>query len=326
MASLSLSGINTYPVKSTAGQALNQAVVEKRGLKGDRRWMVTAPDGRFLTGRQLPRLTLIKARDLAGGLQLSAPGVSSIALGMPTDTAHESQVLIWKDQLAATDAGDEVACWLSGFLGQECRLVHMGEHHLRPVDPDYSQAGDVVSFADGFPLLLISEASLDDLNNRLEQAVSMAHFRPNLVVRGCPAYEEDQWRRMTLGTVEFEIVKPCARCVFTTVDPETGEMQADGQPLRTLTKYRRDSRGRVMFGVNLIARGEGELKLGGGCRVRLHYCWRRICRLCAGQSTQRGPRKLGPVARGRWQGLASFYPHACRTWQAGGPQEHQLGL
>lgn len=262
MASFSLSGINTYPIKSTAGQALNGAKVEKRGLEGDRRWMLTDPDGHFLSGRQLPRMTLIKAGSSTSGLLLSAPGMSSLEVTTPTTGSEQLEVVVWKDRVMASDAGESAARWLSDFLEQDCRLVFMDEQHQRPVDADFSKSGDLVSFADGFPLLLISEASLEDLNQRLQQPVSMAHFRPNLVVTGCPAFAEDQWRRLRIGSVDFEMVKRCARCVFTTVNPETGVKQSDGQPLKTLASYRRDPRGRVMFGVNLIARSAGSLGIG----------------------------------------------------------------
>lgn len=259
MASVTLSGISIYPIKSTAGQVLDQSEVEARGLSGDRRWMVVDPDGRFLTGRQLPRLTLIHTRHEETGLTLSKPGAASMRVRIPDPSSTNHSVVVWQDQVAAWDAGDQAAHWLSDFLERECRLMYMAEQHQRPVEAGHSKPGDIVSFADAFPLLLISEASLEDLNSRLKRKVSMAHFRPNLVIKGCAAYAEDQWRRIRIGKIEFDLVKACSRCVFTTVNPENGEQYADGQPLRALADYRRDDRGRVLFGVNLIARGAGQL-------------------------------------------------------------------
>lgn len=262
MTSIQLTGISIYPIKSTAGQALNHTRVEARGLTGDRRWMVIDPDGRFLTGRQLPRLTLIHARADDTGLVLAMTGAASLVVDIPTHSSADCAVVVWKDQVPARDAGDEAAEWLTDVLGRACRLVYMAQEHQRPVEAGHSRPGDIVSFADAFPLLLISEASLGDLNGRLERPVSMARFRPNLIVNGCTAYAEDQWQRIRIGQLEFELVKACSRCIFTTVNPESGEKCADGQPLRTLAGYRRDDQGRVLFGVNLIARGTGQLNRG----------------------------------------------------------------
>ena len=137
----------------------------------------------------------------------------------------------------------------------------MGEETQRIVDPEYADESDVVSFADGFPLLLISEASLDDLNGRLAHPVTMMHFRPNVVVSGCAAFDEDQWREVQIGEATFRLVKRCSRCILTTIDPQTGEKAKDGEPLRTLKTYRRDGT-KVMFGQNLLVAEGGAVRVG----------------------------------------------------------------
>ncbi len=168
--------------------------------------------------------------------------------------------------MEALDAGDAAARWLSDWLEHELRLVHMDAVATRAVDPARSRAGDEVSFADGFPLLLISQAALDELNARLAAPVPMLRFRPNLVVAGSDAHAEDGWRRLRIGAIEFEAVKPCVRCVFTTVDPERGAFDPTGEPLKTLKHYRRGEKG-ITFGMNLIARGSGSLRLGDAVEV-----------------------------------------------------------
>ena len=175
-------------------------------------------------------------------------------------------VTVWKSQLTARPAGDAADAWLSDFLGQPVRLVHMDEAITRPMTDARSLPGDEVSFADGFPLLLISRASLEGLNSRLARPVSMLQFRPNLVVDGVPAHAEDTWKRIRIGEVEFEVAKACTRCVFTTVDPLRGERDPEGEPLRTLITYRRAADG-VTFGQNLIPRTLGQVRVGDAVEV-----------------------------------------------------------
>ena len=261
-----LSAIHVYPLKSGAALSPAQAQVETRGLADDRRWMLVDADGRFITGRQNPRTVLLQAHPLAAGLRLSAPGTAPIDVGFPGADAARRSVTVWKDTVAALDAGDAVAAWLQGVLGREVRLVYMDAAAVRPVDPERARAGDEVSFADGYPLLLISQAALDGLNARLATPLPMLRFRPNLVVEGVPAHAEDGWRRLRIGGIEFEGVKPCVRCVFTTVDPARGAFDPSGEPLRTLKEYRRSPKG-ITFGLNLIARGHGVLRVGDTVEV-----------------------------------------------------------
>lgn len=259
----SLSGLYRYPLKSGRGEALQRSAVDGLGLHGDRRWMVVDADsGRFITQRLLPQMSQLSARyDARGGLTLSAPGQADLAVALPDPEQDLRGVVVWRDSLRVPDAGDEAAEWLSTMLGKPCRLVQVPEARARQVDTAYAQAGDRVAFADGFPLLLIGQASLDDLSQRVGQPLSMLRFRPNLVVTGSEAYAEDGWKRIRIGDVEFEVVKGCSRCILTTIDPQTGERNAQREPLATLKTYR-EKDGDVFFGQNLLPRGIGELQLG----------------------------------------------------------------
>lgn len=256
---MQLSALHVFPVKSCAALVLDEARVERRGLAHDRRWMVVDDEGRFITGREEPRLVLLRAQPVPGGLLLAAPGMPELRIGEPVD--GRGGVTVWRDHVNALNASSQASEWISRFLGRDCRLVFMDEAAQRPVDPTYASADDEVSFADGFPLLLISEGSLAGLNARLDAPVPMLRFRPNLVVAGASPHAEDGWKRIRIGGIEFDVAKPCARCGFTTVMPETGTLDPRGEPLRTLAKYRRGPRG-VMFGQNLIARGTGRLRVG----------------------------------------------------------------
>lgn len=265
---LRLSALYRYPIKSTAADVLTRAQVRPQGLHGDRRWMLVDPaSGRFLTQRTLPQMGLIRAllQD-DGALRLQAPGMGELAVAVPEGDAALRQVTVWRDSLNVPDAGDEAAAWLARVIGQDCRLVQVPEARARQVDPTYARPGDRVGFADGFPLLLIGQASLDDLAARVGRPLSMLRFRPNLVVEGAAPYAEDGWKRIRIGGVEFELAKPCSRCILTTVDPETGERSSDREPLATLKTFR-ERDGEVYFGQNLLARGEGELCLGDGVEV-----------------------------------------------------------
>lgn len=254
---IQLARICTFPLKSGAVVERASANIGARGIAGDRRWMVVDTRGRFLTARTVPGMVRIAARLVDGGLSLSVDG-DQITIPTPADGPRVA-VTVWGDTLQALQARD--GGWLSTRLGQDCRLVYMDDSVRRPVDPDYAPDGNITSFADGFPLLILSEGSLADLNQRLARAVSMDHFRPNLVVSGCPAFAEDDWHRIRIGTVELTLVKRCARCVLTTVDPRTGQRSADGEPLRTLSGYRK-ARGGVMFGQNALVTRPGRIARG----------------------------------------------------------------
>ena len=254
-----LAAIYIYPVKSTRRVALESSAVEPQGLSKDRRWMVADPDGKFMSQRTAPRLSLIRAEVRPEGLRVQAPGQADLFVAQPNGAARAS-VEVWGDIIPAAEADGEAHEWFSRFLGTECRLVYLDDPASRPVETGYGKPGDVVSFADSFPALLISEASLEALNARLEEPVPMHRFRPNLVVSGVEAFAEDAWDRVRIGEMHFLVAKPCARCVVTTVDQETGV--PGKEPLRTLETFRRGEGGKVYFGQNLIPLHPGAVRRG----------------------------------------------------------------
>ena len=262
-----VTGINIYPVKSTRPIALGASQVLARGLPWDRRWMLVDGEGRFLTARQYPALAMVSTAIGEHTLDVSVAGRETLQIRLAEPDAANVAVTVWKDSCRAVPVGAAADAWFSDYLGLGCRLVRMTDDLVRPVNPDYGQPGDQVSFADGFPLLLISQASLDDLNRRLAAAVPMQRFRPNLVVDGERPYAEDGWRRLRVGEVEFEGVKNCSRCLFTTIDPQTGLKDPAGEPLRTLSGYRRRDGGGVYFGQNLIPRSGGSIRVGDSVEI-----------------------------------------------------------
>ncbi|MDX1655846.1 MAG: MOSC N-terminal beta barrel domain-containing protein, partial [Candidatus Competibacteraceae bacterium] len=237
MSSLRISALYHYPVKSCAGIPLDRAQVTPYGLERDRHWMVVDGQGGFLSQRRLPKMALIRPEIVSGGLVLHAPDMEPCSVPAQ-GAALPLEVQIWGDQVTALDTGDHSARWLEDYLGVECRLAALGPDLHRPVDPHFDHWDSEVIFADGFPLLLISQSSLEDLNARLDRPLPMERFRPNIVVSGCRPYAEDDWKTVRLGEILVHPVKPCARCAITTVDQQRGEV-AGKEPLRTLAGYRR---------------------------------------------------------------------------------------
>ncbi|TLX53073.1 MOSC domain-containing protein [Stutzerimonas nosocomialis] len=258
-----LCSLYRFPLKSSAAEPLQRADVERIGLAGDRRWMVVdAATGAFITQRLVPSMALLTARWVGeDALRLQAPGMPDLLVEVPPAGAELRGVRIWRESALMPDAGDDAAQWLSASLGRACRLVYLPRERAIQVDTGYASPGERTAFTDGFPFLLIGQASLDDLSRRVGRALPMTRFRPNLVVSGAEAYAEDQWRRIRIGTLEFRVVKPCSRCIITTIDPLSGLRGEDREPLATLQTYRKGEGG-VFFGQNLIAEGEGELAVG----------------------------------------------------------------
>ncbi|GAU67340.1 hypothetical protein SSP35_04_04280 [Streptomyces sp. NBRC 110611] len=263
-----LRSLHRYPVKSLAGSDPGEAVVEPWGLAGDRRWLLVDAENGQLTQRQQPTLALARAEELPDGvLRVTAPGMPPLTVEVPGSGGRTVPVEVWKDVVEAVPAGAAAAEWFSGFLGVECRLVHLdAPEKRRPVDPEYARPGDTVGFADGFPLLLTAASSLDALNSLVAQGdhadegpLPMNRFRPNVVVDGTAPWAEDGWRRVRIGEVEFAVVKPSARCVVTTTDQYTAERGKE--PLRTLARHRRFG-DRLVFGQNLIPRTTGTIRIG----------------------------------------------------------------
>jgi len=268
MTSLHVSELAIYPVKSLAQVRINESRVDDFGLHNDRRWMVVDQQGRFITQRQQSRMCLIQVTFLvpstadkqssATAIQLSAPGMPSITVEIPISKKFEL-VTVWNDQCNAIDCGSDVANWLSEFLSVTCKLVYFSEDEIRQVDQTFAQPNDRTAFSDGFPILLLSQASLDDLNSRLVDAIPMKRFRPNIVVSGCDAFEEDNWKLIRIGELFLRIVKPCSRCVIPSINTDTGERNKE--PTKTLLQFRqRDNK--IYFGQNVITNGPGFLSVG----------------------------------------------------------------
>jgi len=258
-----LSELYRYPVKSGQAQRLQASPVGRLGLLGDRRWMVVEEEnGRFLTQRAWPQLGQLKATDdQAGRLLLEVPGQPPLRVALPSADDELRGVTIWRDTLRVPDAGDEAAAWLSQALGKPVRLVHCPEQRARYLPSGYGLNSDRAAFPDGFPLLLIGQGSLDELNRRIGRPMEMLRFRPNLVVQGAAPFAEDGWKRIRIGEMEFRVLKPSVRCIFTTLDPSTGERSLDREPLTTLKTFR-EKEGDVLFGQNLAADGSGQVEVG----------------------------------------------------------------
>ncbi len=265
----SVTGLFIYPVKSLRGYAVPVAEVDTLGLAGDRRFLVVDATGKFLTQRALPRMALIETKLSAGMLTLSADGAGSISVPTASDPAAPLRtVSIWKSEgLQAEDCGAPATAWLSNFLGSACHLVRIGEKFSRPVLKSAARRGDLFTFADAAPFLVVSEASVAHLNDRIQEnqgeRVPMNRFRPNIIVNGCDAFAEDGWSRFRIGDVVFRSAGPSVRCIITTTDQFTGARGKE--PLKTLATFRRGpaSPGDVIFGVNLIHETKrGTLRVG----------------------------------------------------------------
>ena len=262
MDELVLVGITVYPLKSGAGIDLNASDVEPCGLCGDRRWMVIDGEGVCVTARERPQLVRIRADVTGDGLRLVMDGREPLTAQYPDAGSRAVRAWIWGQACAALDAGDVAAHWMSDAIGKSVRLVAMDHRAKRRPDPDVTRPDDEVSFADCHPVLVIGQRSLDDLNTRTPESVSMRRFRPNLVVSGGAPYAEDTWRRVRVGTVELEGVENCERCELPTVDPDTGIPDPGREPMRTLARYRRRLTGGVFLGQNLVPRSAGTVRVG----------------------------------------------------------------
>jgi uncharacterized protein len=257
-----LTEIRIYPIKSLGGISLSEAVVEPKGFRYDRRWMLVKPDGKFMTQRENTVMALVEVELTDSHLRVFHRHRLEDVLEIPLDGTTDEQLTayVWDNQ--AVDSlvvSQEADDWFSKLVGFSCRLVYMPDNSRRPVDPKYAQPDDVVSFADGYPYLVISMASLDELNRRMEEPLEMIRFRPNLVVEGAEPYDEDTWYQFQIGELTFYGVKPCARCVLTTIDPETA--QKGKEPLKTLATYRKMG-SKILFGQNVLAETLGTLHVG----------------------------------------------------------------
>ncbi len=268
MSALTLSELYIYPIKSAAGIALSEAQVTARGLQYDRRWMVVDAQGKFMTQRRFPRMALMKVKIADGHLQVTAPGMPMLlvlidpCLGLDSGVRNEPfarvMVEVWGDRCKAVALGPESKQWFTQFIGVDCQLVYMPDNAHRPTAHGKWGNDKLVSFADAYPYLLISEASLAGLNEKLaakgETPVTMERFRPNLIVKGCDEpHAEDSWQRIRIGEAVFDLPKLCDRCSIPNVDLKTGNRTKE--PTKTLSTYRSWDKG-IWFGQNCIQRSD----------------------------------------------------------------------
>ncbi|MBW0146028.1 MOSC domain-containing protein [Marinobacter arenosus] len=252
-----------YPVKSLAGIPVDEFALDDFGPVGDRRWMIIDADRQFVTQRNHPELARIGVFRRGDDVEVAIPGQGRYTL---CPSGESLRALVWRDWTQAIVGQAEASEALSQFCGKALRFVYMPDDSFRRVDAARVRDLRRVSFADGFPLLITNLASLEELNGRLDKPVEMRRFRPNIVVEGATPWAEDHWRGLRVGECEFDLVKPCSRCVMTTVDPDSGVKDAAVQPLRTLSKYRRTDDG-VMFGMNAIHESEGWVRVGDPVKI-----------------------------------------------------------
>jgi hypothetical protein len=258
-----VSGLYYYPVKSLSGIRLEEAELTPFGIRHDRLWMLTRDSGRFITQREEHRLALLKVTADDTGFVIRAPDGRTTFLPVTMKSGARVRVSVWKDELSAATGPDDAARFFTEYLGYRCVPVFMPENAGRMVR-EFAPGGTPLSFADAYPGLLTAEASLGDLNERTSVKIEMRRFRPNIVASGSSPYVEDSWGRLRIGQAEIALVKPCDRCVLTTVDPDSG---ASGkEPLKTLAQYRR-IQGKVFFGQNFVVSKAGTVRLGDEIEV-----------------------------------------------------------
>ena len=258
MSELYISELAIYPVKSLAQVVLDESRIDRFGLVQDRRWMVIDRDGVFITQRQHARMCLVQPEFSGNKLKLKAPGMSDLIVA-DADEKIIRRVTVWEDKCNAYDCGNDAAEWLSQFLEIDCRLMYFPEDENRLVDQKYANSGDHTAFSDGFPILLTSNASLDDLNSKLDKSVPMQRFRSNIVISGCKPFEEDNWRILRIGELTLNVVKPCSRCSIPNIDVATADRCEE--PIKALSTYRKKNN-KIFFGQNVIANGKGVLRKG----------------------------------------------------------------
>lgn len=258
---LTVSELYIYPIKSLGGIALNSALLIERGFKYDRRWMLVDANNQFLTQREVNAMAFLKAQLGEQGLlitNISKPGEEVLVPFEPT-VAETEMVDVWSSRCRGQRVSDEVDAWFSKQLGFACKLFFMPDTTRRYVDGRYAHNKEITSFTDGYPLLLIGQASLDDLNSRLEEPLPMNRFRPNIVFTGGTPFEEDYLKHFDINGIPFFGVKPCARCVMTTINQQTAEKAKE--PLKTLSTYRLKNK-KILFGQNLLHQGTGIISIG----------------------------------------------------------------
>lgn len=255
-----------YPLKSAAGVRCESVKLDRFGVRDDRRWIIIDASGTPITQREVPGLARLQARVSRKGLDLAwdGPGDGRRSIGRPAPDAPRVRITIWDDEVHLPVAGFEANDWISEILGREARLAYMPDDVERPVNPRYATLDDRTSLTDGYPLHLIGSGSMADLNDRLREPVGVERFRPNIYIEGPGPFEEDGWGEVRIGEALLRVVKPCARCTVTTVDPASGTRGKE--PLKTLSNYRK-RQGGVMFGQNALHPGSGTLRVGDTVEV-----------------------------------------------------------
>ncbi len=249
--SVKITQLVSYPIKSCAGIEHESVAVDAMGLKGDRQWMLVDENNLFLSQRKHPKMALIQPLLTADKLTLNAPAMQPLSIAL-TDQQKTTQVTVWKDHLQAEVFGDTVNQWFTEYLKTPVKLVHYGQQSFRQIDPDFANAGQAVAFADGYPLLVAHQATLDQVNQQLSVPVGMDRFRPNIVVSSdLPPWAELQWQQLLSSDSVINLVKPCARCVMTGVNQNTGK-QTGTEVLKTL-RLKFPHQDKAVFGINGIA-------------------------------------------------------------------------
>jgi uncharacterized protein YcbX len=262
---LTLASLHVYPVKGLKGIDLEASLATPRGLEHDRRWMVVDAESQFISQREHPKMATIWTEFVDGTLELSAPDMPAVDVPLAPDTAPSLRVRVWKSEVDAAPVSSFADAWLSEYLGFPCRLVYMPDESRRESPAQFGGEGNLVGFADAFAWLVAGEASLGDLNTRLKArghtSVPMNRFRPNLVVAGAEPYAEDGWRDIRVGEAILRGVKECARCQVPTTDQMTGEVRGP-EPIATLSTYRQQADGTVLFGMNFVTVRGGTMRVG----------------------------------------------------------------
>lgn len=277
---MKITEINIYPIKSLSGISVQNSIVEDRGLRNDRRFMLVDENNDLLTQRNISKMATIDVELKKNILEISTNGFETLKISNDFGNAQKIKVRVWNSFCDALVAEDEINKWFSEVLETNCRLVQMPETTKRRINEKFNKGDDIVSFADGYPLLIIGENSLKDLNSKLEKQIPMNRFRPNLVFSDSEAFAEDEWKKIKIGDTIFRITKPCARCVVTTIDQKTGISDVQ-EPLKTLAAYRKScdvlpetfedfglNKNDVLFGQNLVSENFGEeIRIGDAVEI-----------------------------------------------------------
>lgn len=268
---LTISQLFIYPIKSLSGISVDSCEVTNRGLKNDRRWMVVDKNNQFLTLREYPKMALLDVEINEKNLTIKSRELVENLVKIPfeTDSNNLENVTIWNATVQAKSVKHEADEWLSDMLGGTCKLVYMPNESMRPVDTTsgYHPNGKFTSFADAYPFLLLGEASMSDLNSRSEKQFSIKRFRPNIVFSGGPPNQEDSFEKFVINNVNFTGLENCARCKIPNINPDTGILGTDNEPLKTLSKYRLRNKN-IEFGRNVVYDGTGIISVGDELKLR----------------------------------------------------------